>query len=1349
MKIILRNIVLILLCFITLSIKVFAYEIKKLGLENGLSNNNIVGFSQDKNGYIWICTKDGLNRFDGNTFKIFRHSKTNSNSICSNVLNCVYADKFDDIIWIATEKNGIDAYNYRTNTFVHYESDNTGHNPNALNANGVTHITPDNKGNLWIATYLGGIDYFDKKTGIFTHYNQSNVKGLVSNYNWYVLYDSEDRIYIGHVTDGLSILNPKTRIAVNFKHQADNPSSLPDNTVTCIFKDTRNNIWIGTRNGLCLFDPVTAKMIIFKNERDNPYSLSNSFIQSIVEDEKSRLWIGTEGGGVNILDLKENFYISNLKSAKFIRLPICDTPDGLSGSSVQDIFIDRFNNIWIGGLGGGINFIPENESFFNKLIYLPIPENTNSLNGKVVPGMCVDNENNLWVANLSGGICIYRDNKKIKQFRNNSALSSYNITYVYRDRNSNIWASTDNGKLFQYNIKKQIWIPFTNFEMINSIPIYHLFEDSRDNLWISTDIGLLMYNIKTTNTIFYTTHNSGIRDDNIRVVNEDTNGNIWVGTLGGGLGVFDKDFNRLYEFGSFFDFYSVKDIFKDSKGRIWVASQNDLFLFKDYDIKNVVRINENYGLIENDIRAIIEGKTADEIWFSTTNGISYLDVKNMKISNFTVNDGIARGDYIHYSKAKTPNGTIYFGSQNGISYFNQEIEKSANYFLKTVITSFLVTNNKQNLNELIDVLYKDTMILNYNQNTFQLHFNVMNYALSPKVEFAFQMRGLDDSWYFINQDKYVIFRNLKPGNYIFNLKTRLHNSDWSNNITSMHIKIKPPFWLSWWAKFIYLTFIVIIVYTIVRFYKNKITIEHELLFERKTREHEQKLNDERMKFFTNITHELRTPMTLILGPLEELISDNKIPPEQAKKLNSIHNVATRLLQLINQILEFRRSTNKSRKLKVIKNDFTKFIYEIGLKYYELAQKKNIEFKIDIPKDKIEMFFDSEVVSIIVDNLLSNSFKYTKEGNIILKVQNYIENNIDYTEIIVSDTGFGISEHDLPHIFERYYQARNTHYPVSGTGIGLAIVENMVELHEAEISVNSQINQGTTFKVKFLTKNSYPEAFHISPDEEKIEEILDVQSSKKVILIVDDNQEIIEYIKDCLSDTYIIYSAENGKMGFEVACDKMPDLVIADIMMPVMDGIEMTKNMKKDIRTSHIPVILLTAKGSFQDQKEGYDAGADSYLTKPFSGMLLKTKIKNILETRDKLRISYSSSFKEKQSLFVESLNKIDKEFLEKLDILIEKYLEDEELHISQIADELCMSHSTLYRKIKALTNLTANEYIRKVRIRVAERYLITGKYTISEIMYKVGINSSSYFRQCFKDEYGMNPSEYVQKLKKV
>ncbi|HYX05237.1 MAG TPA: two-component regulator propeller domain-containing protein, partial [Bacteroidales bacterium] len=660
----------LLFCLFVVFSDVSAYTIKKLGIENGLSNDNVISISQDRQGLIWIATKDGLNRFDANTFKVFKNSEANQNSIWSNVLNCVYADPNDDVVWIATEKNGLDAYNYKTKTFTHYEHDYSGQQQNSLAANGITYITGDGKGNLWLATYMAGIDYFNKKTGIFTHYNQSNVKGLVSNYNWYVMPDSNDRIYVGHVTAGLSIINLRTRTAVNFMHDPDDPNSLPDNTVTCIFKDSQQHVWVGTRNGLALFDPETSRMVNFMHDPDNPNSLSYNFIESIIETKDSKLWIGTEGGGINILDMQDFSGEITPENVHFSHIHEGVTSNGLSSASVQTLLQDSFGNIWIGGYGTGVNFIPKKEPFFKKISYLPLIGNTNSLANKSVPGLCLDNQDNIWAANSAGGICIYRNGEKIKQFNHiNNDPKPLNVLSVYRDHNNNIWIGADDGRIYKYEYKKGNYWRLKIFQNLENIPIYNFFEDSRQNLWMSTDIGLYVYNLRTKNSNIYTVNNSDLMDNNVRAVEEDGNGNIWVGALGGGLCVYDKNFNLLYDYGKSYSFYSITDIYKDSKNRMWVGSQNDLFLFKDYTQDGIIRIGKNTGLAETSIKSVIEGKSADDIWLSSTNGISHIDLNTMHINNYNVNDNIALGDYLNSSVVKTKDGKIYFGSQNGITWF--------------------------------------------------------------------------------------------------------------------------------------------------------------------------------------------------------------------------------------------------------------------------------------------------------------------------------------------------------------------------------------------------------------------------------------------------------------------------------------------------------------------------------------------------------------------------------------------------------------------------------------------------------------------------------------------------------
>ncbi|BDW75528.1 hypothetical protein BFINE_13230 [Bacteroides finegoldii DSM 17565] len=538
--------------------------------------------------------------------------------------------------------------------------------------------------------------------------------------------------------------------------------------------------------------------------------------------------------------------------------------------------------------------------------------------------------------------------------------------------------------------------------------------------------------------------------------------------------------------------------------------------------------------------------------------------------------------------------------------------------------------------------------------------------------------------------------------------------------------------------------------------------------EKKNHEQEQELNQERLRFYTNITHELRTPLTLILGPLEDMQKDTSLPVKQAQKLSVIHQSALRLLNLINQILEFRKTETQNKRLCVCKGNIAPLIYEIGLKYKELNQKTKIDFRIQIEKEEMLLFFDKEIVTIVLDNLISNAIKYTEQGCITLSLYQTVRNEVAYTEIKVSDTGYGISAEALPHIFDRYYQESGKHQ-ASGTGIGLALVKNLVELHEGEIRAESVQNEGSTFCISLLTDNIYPNALHTDSTEPAAKEDTaqattsentsepTVDNGKPILLIVEDNEEIQKYIAESFSDSFAVITADNGEEGKQQALSHIPDIIVSDIMMPIMDGITLCRQLKEDVRTSHIPIILLTAKDSLQDKEEGYEVGADSYLTKPFSASLLRSRINNLLESRKKLITQFQAQpvsgnqtdLNEKRIIIAEALSKLDNEFIEKITLLIEENLSSEKIDITYLSDKMCMSGSTLYRKMKALTGLSTNEYIRKVKMQNAERLLLEGKFNISEIAYKVGMNSTGYFRQCFKEEFGVSPSDYLKQIKQV
>lgn len=643
----------------------------------------------------------------------------------------------------------------------------------------------------------------------------------------------------------------------------------------------------------------------------------------------------------------------------------------------------------------------------------------------------------------------------------------------------------------------------------------------------------------------------------------------------------------------------------------------------------------------------------------------------------------------------------------------------------------------------------------HDENTFHIAFNVMDYTRSRQVEYAYLMEGLHTAWFENGNDHRVMFRNLPPGTYTFRVKARLRNQPWSTDETSVSIRILPPLWLTGYAKLFYLAVGCLLLYLALRFYKHRLELENRLKLERHQHENDRKLNDERLRFYTNMTHELRTPLTLILGPLEDLLQDKTLSPGHANKLSAIRDSSVRLLNLINQLLEFRKTETENRRLCVERADLGKLVQEIGLRYKELNSNARVDFRLSIAPTDTTLYFDPDVMTIILDNLLSNAIKYTPQGSISLSIATETTDGTRHTVIRISDTGHGISAEALPHIFERYYQEDSPHR-ASGTGIGLALVKSLVSLHQGTIDAKSTPGEGSTFTVSLLTDNFYPDALHkesrtdaVPPEAASGEQPETTDDNRPIVLVVEDNADIREYIRSSLADRYNVVTAADGQEGLDAAQQQIPDLIVSDIMMPVMDGVTLCRLVKEDVQTSHIPVILLTAKDSTRDKEEGYAAGADSYLSKPFSAGLLISRIDNLLDNRRRLaRLIGSQQTEEpgqEETDALRKLSKLDRNFLEKVNRVIEENMSLERMDIAFIADKMCMSHSTLYRKVKALMNISVNELVRDAKMRHAATLLESGEYTVTEVSDMTGFSSVPYFRQRFKEKYGMSPSEFMKK----
>lgn len=1314
---------------------------RNMVIRDGMSSNYVTGITQDNYGFMWFATRHGVNRFDGNKFTVYlkdhRQTTLNSNDIAR-----ITNDTLSNRIWIANRWDGINVFDCETQTFSSFMHDPE--NNTSISSNEVKDILVTAAGTVWIAT-AGGLDVYEPGDETFAHLNRSTLPGLPTDYISTLSEGKNGNIYIGHPQEGMSILSLKDHSIRNFRNIPGDKSSLPGNTVNAIYTGMESKIWIATNNGLSLFDPVTET---FRNFRDVPgihYSIQ-SMILCVNSTSDGRIWAGT-WSDLCYFDIKDTDKILSGKM-NVHHMFIQDLHWGISNPTVYDVYEDSFHNIWIGSNGGGASFISRISPFFKTWRTSKIPGVENGLNDKEVLTVCVAPDESLWFGTDGGGINVYKDGINARIYSSDTGETS-SLAYFssLKDSNGDLWF----GSRFQgIDIFRQKQKRFTHYQprVANAI-VYALFEDDKRNVWIGTDQGLEAYNLDTGDTTYLHTGNSPLPTNEIQSIRQDRTGNIWIGTLNKGLTIY----NPLTENMQYVNECTVlrnnaiNQIFRDSKDRMWVATSEELVLFthpgnlEDYRVFTT----EN-GLAGSSICALAEDAEGN-IWMSTNIGISCYCEADGSFSNYDHTDGALYGNYMNNSVGKTQDGNIYFGSFNGVCYFNPQ-EKPMNVILPpTVFTGFKVhgKNYSDASSDISLPMPGRRVSLNYNQDIFSVSFNVMDKSLQGLVEYAYQLEGLSDAWINIGKENEVTFRNIPYRNYKLHVRARYKNQQWQERYSTLHIRVNPPLWLTGWAKSVYVLLLIGFVLFIVQSYKNRLQLHSSLALEKENTRRQQELNEERLKFYTNITHELRTPLTLILGPLEDLQCDATASPGQQKKLSLIHKNTIRLLNLVRQILEFRKTETQNKKLCVVQSDIEEKVREIGIKYKELNRNPDVEFEMNIETENTRLYFDPEVITIILDNLLSNAFKYTHQGKVALTLRSLRIDGIDYTECEVSDTGLGIPPEDVPHIFDRYYQS-NREKKVPGFGIGLALVRNLVDLHEGTILVESQPDRGSIFRFRLLTHNSYPEAIHTSiatqcTDEEKI--------NRLIILIVEDDKDIRDYIASDLQNTYEVIVAENGEQGLEAARTAIPDLIISDIMMPVKDGIELCREIKNNVETSHIPVILLTAKDTVHDKMEGYTVGADSYITKPFSASLLRSRIVNLLESRRKIAslISSGSSLTLKHSIIKDSLNSIDNEFMEKFTKIIEDNMMDEKIDVPSIANQLSMSYSSLYRKIKALTGISTTEFVRKLRMGKAEQLFLTGRYNVSEIAHQVGFQSISYFRECFKEEYGMSPSEYLKKIK--
>lgn len=1319
------------------------YNVKAFGMEQGLSSNYVVSIEQDKHGFLWFATEEGLNRFDGLGFYTFYKDDKHS-TITGNELNCLLDDPRDPVMWIATQRNGLDAYNYDTGTFRYYRHDDN--DPHSMATNDVTSVSPSADGNIWITTYWKGADYLDKRSGRFTHYNKDNVRGLPDNTLWCLMDAGGGIVYLGHARSGMSILDTKTRRVVSLRHDPRNPYSISSDEVSCIYRDRKGTIWVGTGMGLDVFDPVTHRFLHFTDGGRFGFK-----VMSMREMSDGRLWLATEMGGIAIIDNRGTAVDALRRPVEYLRVQ--PGHNSISGNSVRCIREDRYGNKWIGLYGEGVNLLSHDLPLFGKLAYSPIATPW-SLTFKSVFGIATDAAGWLWAGTDGDGINVFDPSfVRRKEIRQGSG-NSLSVQTAYRDSKGRMWFGyyVNGARVYSGGTARSI-------EGMDPHEDVRAFCEDRKGgyMFVGTSLGIVVVDMERMKAL----GRKEMGNNLVRTIAIDGKGRLWVGTFGDGLYVMSPKLKVLRHYSTDGGFISntVNHIVSHGRDGVFVATAEGIARFADA-VKHYDVYDRSDGLANNNIRAMAFDRDGN-LWASTNKGISCKPKGQARFVNYNYKDNVVLGNFNASSVAQGPGGMIYFGSNSGLCYFNPARVLAKRVSPAPIIAEIDVMR-KDLPDSVITVTGNQSFSLDYDHNTFVVKIGVSNFALADQTEYSYKLEGFQNEWIEAPENN-ITFRNLPPGRYTLVVRSRLRNQPWSNAVAKAVVTIEPPFWLTWWAKAFYAAAAAGLLAFLMLAYRRHVRLKYLYESDLKNREQEQELSRERLQFYTNITHELRTPLTLIIGPLEDLADDASLSPSLKRKIEVIRNSARRLNNLVSKILEFRKTDTGNRQLLVGRGNIVPIIAEICSKYDELNQNRNVKIVFKASQEIINVYFDKEVLTIILDNLMSNAMKYTARGSITMSVE-LQQGERDKLLISVADTGYGISEEAIPHIFERYYQEHGTHQ-ASGTGIGLSLVKSLTELHEGHIEVESKPGEGSKFTLLLDASNTYATARHKADAGEDLKtpqpEASDSGQNdggerKPIMLIVEDNIDICRYIADSFAAEFEIVTAGNGRDGLKEAFRVVPDIIISDVMMPFMDGNEMCRRLKTDIRTNHIPIILLTAKDSMAAKEEGYLSGADSYITKPFVRSLIASRVDNLLSQRRLLAQAYNGSggseasgedMNKKREMLRESLSKADKEFLAQIDGLIAQRMAKDKVDVDWLSEQLNISPSTLYRKMKALTGLSTNEYVRKFSMAYAEKLLLEGRYTISEISYMVGMNTTAYFRKCFKEEYGVAPSEYLNRLK--
>jgi len=1320
-----------------------------LSSEDGLSSNTVTAILKDKYGYMWFGTDDGLNKFDGVNFSVYRHKESDTTSIGANSILAMHEDRLGNL-WVGTNAT-LSLYDRKKDCFINYQF--------TLNNTART-LFSDHLGNLWVGSYIG-LFMLDLRTGKTTRYSADAGKPgqLASNIITCIFEDSRHRLWIGG-SSGLYLYQRSTN---NFKHFAHNPAdslSIPDNSIKAITEDLNGNLWIGSDvGGLSMLRPDGKGFVSYKHSQTDKQTLSSNWVWAITAENRNSLWVGTEEG-LNIFDLQK-------KTSRRVEHDARNRYS-LQGKSIRSIYIDEKGIYWIGTYQGGISKYDKNLTFFN--LRKSNPFDPKGLTAPIVTSFSEDRNGDVYVGTDGGGINLYHGNTGLFDHPIFYGQGKPPAVLALEQADGELWIGTFMQGIYVLNIQSgrvRHYVKGEGPQDLSGNDIFCLKKDSKGRIWIGTNgNGVNIYDPVLRQFRRLDKEHQYPRDINvlahgfIRTIEEDKTGNIWIGALGVGIVMLDPSLEKLRLLNhenSNLPTNDVQAIYAGESGRIWVGTHGGGLCLFDSQTEKFIRYSEEEGAPNDVIYKILEDDGA-KVWVSTNKGISSFDPLTRRFKNYFHYNGLQRSTFCLGAGLKTSKGELFFGGLDGFNYFNPMRLNYNKNVPKIVLTDLRIANssvipgNKAAIKEHISVA--DEIRLDYKQN-FSIDFATLNYTAPQESRYSYMLQSFDKTWNDVGTSRTATFSNLQPGKYVFRVKASSDDGSWNTGEATINIYVRPPFWLTVYAYVFYVLAAGLILWGLryrgIRKLKDKFALEQERLhirqnmeLERREAEQLREFEQVRINYLTNLSHEFRTPVSLIIAPVEKLIEQEQCQ-EKLGQLNLVKRNAKRLLNLVNQLLDFRRLEEQEQKINLTEGEIISFIGEVLESFKDISERRQINFSFTSTLSRFYTVFDKDKIERILFNLLSNAFKFTpKGGRISLSIYHHPASGL---RIVVADTGIGMTPEVQEKIFTRFFQGDNNPAILNqGSGIGLSITLEFVKMHGGTIHVESIPGKGSIFTVqlplepveeqpdKVMSTDDQPEAVTVVPATEKL-----------TVLLIEDNDDFRYYLKDNLKPFYKIVEASDGKEGWQKVLSVHPQVIVSDINMPYMDGIQLSQKIKSDKRTSHIPVILLTAFTGDASQLKGLETGASDYLTKPFNFDILNIKIKNLLLLNQSLKDTYTRQFK--VVLPAVEVESEDEKLLLKITQYIEANINSVNLTVEELSKHLFMSRASLYNKMVQLTGETPVEFIRSIKLNKAADFLENSDMKIAQIGYAVGFSTPNYFARAFKAKFNILPSEY-QLLKK-